>query len=131
MCILYDQYCRGCGVRETSTEEGCIAETTTSYRHCVWYMYVTCTHTHTHTTLVQSPPSLSYFHLSPSFPPPFLPSLPHSPPPPFLQEMASDAMKQLRKKAIRDSQMALQGGTETDLLKCKNRKCTYTQVCCG
>lgn len=51
------------------------------------------------------------------------------------EEMASDAMKQLRKQltkeAIRDSQMAMQGGTETDLLKCskcKNRKCTYTQA---
>ena len=49
--------------------------------------------------------------------------------------MASDAMKKLRKKltkdAIRDSQIAMQGGTETDLLKCSKcggRKCTYTQV---
>ena len=49
--------------------------------------------------------------------------------------MASDAMKKLRKKltkeAIRDSQIAMQGGTETDLLKCSkcgSRKCTYTQV---
>ncbi|CAI8005402.1 Transcription elongation factor A protein 1, partial [Geodia barretti] len=50
-------------------------------------------------------------------------------------EMASDAMKKLRKKltkeAIRDSQIAMQGGTETDLLKCSkcgSRKCTYTQA---
>lgn len=49
--------------------------------------------------------------------------------------MASDAMKKMRqqftKEAIRDSQMAVQGGTTTDLLKCgkcKKRNCTYTQV---
>ena len=65
-------------------------------------------------------------------PPSLPPSLSLSP-----QEMASDSMKKLRKQltkeAIRDSQMSLQGGTETDLLKCskcKNRKCTYTQVSC-
>jgi transcription elongation factor S-II len=51
------------------------------------------------------------------------------------EEMASDSMKKLRKQltkeAIRDSQISMQGGTETDLLKCskcRNRKCTYTQA---
>lgn len=50
-------------------------------------------------------------------------------------EMASDEMKQLRQKftkeAINDHQMAVTGGTKTDLLKCgKCRKsnCTYNQV---
>lgn len=52
-----------------------------------------------------------------------------------VQEMASDEMKQLRqrltKEAINDHQMAVTGGTKTDLLKCgKCRKsnCTYNQV---
>lgn len=51
------------------------------------------------------------------------------------QEMASDAMKKLRqvyiKEAIRDSQMAVNEGTKTDLLKCSKcgkRNCTYNQV---
>ncbi|XP_064486371.1 transcription elongation factor A protein 1-like [Ornithodoros turicata] len=51
------------------------------------------------------------------------------------EEMASDDMKQLRQKltkeAINDHQMAVTGGTKTDLLKCgKCRKsnCTYNQV---
>lgn len=50
-------------------------------------------------------------------------------------EMASDEMKQLRQKftkeSINDHQMAVTGGTKTDLLKCgKCRKsnCTYNQV---
>ncbi|CAN7941797.1 unnamed protein product, partial [Ixodes pacificus] len=50
-------------------------------------------------------------------------------------EMASDEMKQMRQKftkeAINDHQMAVTGGTKTDLLKCgKCRKsnCTYNQV---
>ena len=49
--------------------------------------------------------------------------------------MASDEMKQLRakftKEAINDHQMAVSGGTSTDLLKCGKcgqRKCTYNQV---
>lgn len=51
------------------------------------------------------------------------------------EEMASDELKQLRQKltkeAIDDHQMAVTGGTKTDLLKCgKCRKsnCTYNQV---
>ena len=49
--------------------------------------------------------------------------------------MASDEMKELRakltKESINDHQMSVQGGTETDLLKCSKcgqRKCTYNQV---
>lgn len=51
------------------------------------------------------------------------------------EEMASDDMKQLRQKltkeAINDHQMAVTGGTKTDLLKCgkcKKSNCTYNQV---
>ena len=51
------------------------------------------------------------------------------------QEMASDDMKKLRqtyiKESIRDSQMAVNEGTKTDLLKCTKcgkRNCTYNQV---
>ena len=51
------------------------------------------------------------------------------------QEMASDVMKKLRsdyiKESIRDSQMSVQEGTKTDLLKCSKcgkRNCTYNQV---
>lgn len=51
------------------------------------------------------------------------------------EEMASDEMKQLRqrltKEAINDHQMAVTGGTKTDLLKCgkcKKSNCTYNQV---
>lgn len=51
------------------------------------------------------------------------------------KEMASDEMKQLRQKftkeAINDHQMAVTGGTKTDLLKCpkcKKSNCTYNQV---
>lgn len=50
-------------------------------------------------------------------------------------EMASSEMKELRQKftkeAINDHQMTLQGGTNTDLLKCgkcKGRNCSYNQV---
>lgn len=53
----------------------------------------------------------------------------------FLQEMASDELKEMRKnltkEAIRDHQVATSGGTQTDLFtcgKCKKKKCTYTQV---
>ncbi|VDP16863.1 unnamed protein product [Schistosoma margrebowiei] len=49
--------------------------------------------------------------------------------------MASKEMKELREKytkeTIEDHQMAVTGGTETDLLrcgKCKQTKCTYNQV---
>ena len=49
--------------------------------------------------------------------------------------MASDHMKELRakltKEAINDHQMAVTGGTTTDLLKCGKcgkRNCTYNQV---
>lgn len=51
--------------------------------------------------------------------------------------MASEEMKTLRQKftkeAINDAQMAVTGGTKTDLLKCgkcKKSNCTYNQVCC-
>lgn len=50
-------------------------------------------------------------------------------------EMASDEMKELRqrftKESINDHQMAVTGGTKTDLLKCgkcKKNNCTYNQV---
>jgi transcription elongation factor S-II len=50
-------------------------------------------------------------------------------------EMASDDMKKLRKEytkeGIRESQMAIAGGTKTDMLKCgrcKKTNCTYNQV---
>ncbi|GBM65536.1 Transcription elongation factor A protein 2 [Araneus ventricosus] len=50
-------------------------------------------------------------------------------------EMASEEMKGLRQKftkeAINDHQMAVTGGTKTDLLKCgkcKKSNCTYNQV---
>ena len=49
--------------------------------------------------------------------------------------MASDEMKKLRKdftqETIRESQMAVQSGTKTDLLKCgkcKQNNCSYNQV---
>jgi len=49
--------------------------------------------------------------------------------------MASDQMKKIREKftkeAINDAQMAVSGGTVTDLLKCGKcgkRSCTYNQV---
>lgn len=49
--------------------------------------------------------------------------------------MASDELKEIRKnmtkEAIRDHQMAKTGGTQTDLFtcgRCKQNKCTYTQV---
>jgi DNA-directed RNA polymerase subunit M/transcription elongation factor TFIIS len=52
-----------------------------------------------------------------------------------LQEMASDEMKSLRnkflKEAINDAQLATVQGTKTDLLKCgkcKKRNCTYNQA---
>lgn len=51
------------------------------------------------------------------------------------EEMASDVMKKLRsdyiKESIRDSQMSVQEGTKTDLLKCSKcgkRNCTYNQM---
>ncbi|XP_064648699.1 transcription elongation factor S-II-like [Lineus longissimus] len=51
------------------------------------------------------------------------------------EEMANDAMKKLREKftkeAINDHQMAVQTGTQTDLLKCGKcgkRRCSYNQV---
>ncbi|GAA54231.1 transcription elongation factor S-II, partial [Clonorchis sinensis] len=51
------------------------------------------------------------------------------------EEMASKEMKELREKytkeTIEDHQMAVTGGTETDLLKCgkcKQNKCTYNQL---
>ncbi|XP_067007442.1 transcription elongation factor S-II isoform X2 [Anabrus simplex] len=51
------------------------------------------------------------------------------------EEMASDEMKSLRnkflKEAIDDAQLATVQGTQTDLLKCgkcKKRNCTYNQV---
>lgn len=51
------------------------------------------------------------------------------------EEMASKEMKELREKytkeTIEDHQMAVTGGTETDLLqcgKCKQNRCTYNQV---
>lgn len=51
------------------------------------------------------------------------------------EEMASDELKQLRQKltkeAIDDHQMAVTGGTKTDLLKCgkcRRSSCTYNQV---
>ncbi|BES89454.1 Transcription elongation factor [Nesidiocoris tenuis] len=51
------------------------------------------------------------------------------------EEMASDEMKQLRNKFIKesidDAQLATVQGTKTDLLKCgkcKKRNCTYNQV---
>lgn len=51
------------------------------------------------------------------------------------EEMASKDMKELRskysKETIDDHQMAVTGGTESDLLKCgkcKQNKCTYNQV---
>nr|XP_015921162.1 transcription elongation factor S-II isoform X2 [Parasteatoda tepidariorum] len=50
-------------------------------------------------------------------------------------DMASEEMKNLRQKftkeAINDAQMAVTGGTKTDLLKCgkcKKSNCTYNQV---
>ena len=39
--------------------------------------------------------------------------------------------KQLTKEAIRDAQMAMTGGTKSDLMKCskcKKNNCTYNQV---
>lgn len=51
------------------------------------------------------------------------------------QEMASNEMKELRQKftkeAINDAQMSVQGGTQTDLIKCpkcKKSNTTYNQV---
>uniref|UniRef100_A0A6B2EGU0 Transcription elongation factor n=1 Tax=Phlebotomus kandelakii TaxID=1109342 RepID=A0A6B2EGU0_9DIPT len=51
------------------------------------------------------------------------------------EEMASDEMKKLRerfvKEAINDAQLATVQGTKTDLLKCgkcKKRNCTYNQI---
>ncbi|XP_038109370.1 transcription elongation factor S-II isoform X3 [Culex quinquefasciatus] len=51
------------------------------------------------------------------------------------EEMASDEMKNLRdrfvKEAINDAQLATNQGTKTDLLKCgkcKKRNCTYNQL---
>lgn len=51
------------------------------------------------------------------------------------EEMASDEMKKIREKfikeAINDAQLATVQGTETDLLKCgkcKKRNCTYNQL---
>lgn len=51
------------------------------------------------------------------------------------EEMASDEMKKIREKfvkeAINDAQLATVQGTKTDLLKCgkcKNRNCTYNQI---
>lgn len=51
------------------------------------------------------------------------------------EEMASDEMKKLREKfvkeAINDAQLATVQGTKTDLLKCgkcKKRNCTYNQI---
>lgn len=51
------------------------------------------------------------------------------------EEMASDEMKKIREKfvkeAINDAQLATAEGTKTDLLKCgkcKQRNCTYNQV---
>lgn len=51
------------------------------------------------------------------------------------EEMASDEMKKLRdkfvKEAINDAQLATVQGTETDLLKCgkcRKRNCTYNQI---
>ncbi|KAF6020739.1 TCEA1 [Bugula neritina] len=51
------------------------------------------------------------------------------------EEMASDEMKKIRQKfnkeAINDAQLAVSGGTATDLLKCGKcgkRNCTYNQV---
>lgn len=53
----------------------------------------------------------------------------------LLQEMASDEMKSIRdrfiKEGINDSQLAMNQGTKTDLLKCNKcgkRDCTYNQV---
>ena len=53
----------------------------------------------------------------------------------FLQEMASDELRELRnamtQEAIREHQMAKTGGTTTDLFqcsKCKKKNCTYNQV---
>lgn len=53
----------------------------------------------------------------------------------FLQEMASDEMKNIRQKftkeSINDAQLATVQGTQTDLLKCGKcgqRNCTYNQV---
>ena len=50
--------------------------------------------------------------------------------------MASDEMKSLRnrfvKESIDDAQLATVQGTKTDLLKCgkcKQRDCSYNQVC--
>lgn len=49
--------------------------------------------------------------------------------------MASDAMKKLRKEytkeGIRDSQMAIVGGSKSGVLKCgrcKKNNCSYNQV---
>lgn len=51
------------------------------------------------------------------------------------EEMASDEMKKVREKfikeAINDAQLATAEGTKTDLLKCgkcKQRNCTYNQM---
>ncbi|XP_046883466.1 transcription elongation factor A protein 1 [Hypomesus transpacificus] len=51
------------------------------------------------------------------------------------EEMASDELKEMRKKqtkdAVRDHQLATTSGTQTDLFtcgKCKQKRCTYTQV---
>lgn len=51
------------------------------------------------------------------------------------EEMASDEMKKIREKfvkeAINDAQLATVQGTQTDLLKCgkcKKRNCTYNQL---
>lgn len=53
----------------------------------------------------------------------------------YTQEMASDEMKSLRsrfvKESIDDAQLATVQGTKTDLLKCgkcKQRDCSYNQV---
>ena len=53
----------------------------------------------------------------------------------FIQEMASDELREMRKnltkEAVRDHQMSTTGGTQTDLFtcgKCKGKRCTYTQV---
>ena len=53
----------------------------------------------------------------------------------FLQEMASDELRELRnamtQEAIREHQMAKTGGTTTDLFqcsKCRKKNCTYNQA---
>lgn len=51
------------------------------------------------------------------------------------EEMASDNLKEVREKlhkeTVKDAQLAVSGGTVTDLLKCgkcKGRRCTYNQM---